>query len=349
MFFVVCFALCALAAWGCTVVRAAEPARVIFDSDMDGDCDDVAALALLHALADRGEAQILATIASGRSKSTPACMNAINTYYGRPDIPVGRAAPGGVDRPSSYTGVVADRCPHALHDPAKAEDAVTLYRRVLVASPDHSVVIATVGFHTNLAALLKSPADSSQPAGIDLVRQKVRLWTCMGGNFIGTPAHDDLKLGNVNFQKDAPATLYAITHWPGRIVFLGREVASVPSGVKVGAQFNQLPADHPVRIAYEAYFKGHCKDRHVADPATVLFAVRGAGDLWTLHDTGHMDLQPDMKFTWSETPGGDQAYVLKRTIDGKPNDHAVEKTIEDLILTPPTARAKQLKENRHAH
>jgi inosine-uridine nucleoside N-ribohydrolase len=338
--FILGFALCSFATWGCAAVHAAEPVRVIFDSDMDGDCDDVAALALLHALADRGEAQILATIASGRSSATPACMNAINTYYGRPDIPIGRSAPGGIDRPSSYAGVVADRCPHALRDPSRAEDATKLYRRVLAAAPDHSVVIASVGFHTNVAALLKSPADSSQPAGIDLVRRKVRLWACMGGNFIGKPARDDLKLGNVNFQKDAPATLYAITHWPSRIVFVGREVASVPSGVKIGAHFNQLPADHPVRIAYEAYFKGHCKDRHVADPATVLFAVRGPTNLWTLHDTGHMELQSDMQFSWSETPGGDQAYVLKRTIDGKPNDRVVEKTIEDLVLTPPAARAK---------
>src|SRR5438046_2179973 len=39
---------------------AARPVKVIFDTDMDSDCDDVGALAVLHALADRGEAEILA-------------------------------------------------------------------------------------------------------------------------------------------------------------------------------------------------------------------------------------------------------------------------------------------------
>ncbi|CAN5575070.1 hypothetical protein BH10PLA1_BH10PLA1_15740 [soil metagenome] len=313
--------------------RPAEPVRVIFDSDMDGDCDDVAALALLHVLADRGEAQILATIGCGRNAWTPACISAINTYYGRGDLPIGRAAAGGVDRPSPYTQTVADRCPHLLKNAADAEDAVALYRRVLAAQPDRSVVIATVGFHTNPAALMKSPASENQPAGIDLVKSKVRLWACMGGNFIGSPAKDDLKLGNVNFQKDAAATYYVITHWPGRVVFVGREVASVPSGVQIGSHFSKLPIDHPVRVAYEAYFKGTCKDRHIADPATILFAVRGTSDLWALHDEGSMNLQHDMKFEWQPT-GHDQAYLLKRLVDGKPNDRAVEKTVEDLIMTP---------------
>jgi hypothetical protein len=265
-------------------------------------------------------------------------MSAINTYYGRGELPIGRAAPGGVDRPSKYAQAVADHCPHPLKDAGDAEDAVALYRRVLAAQPDHSVVIATVGYHTNLAALMKSPAADGQPAGIDLVRAKVRLWACMGGNFIGRPAKDDLKLGNVNFQKDAPATFYAIAHWPNRVVFVGREVASVPSGVEIGAHFSRLPADHPVRVAYEAYFGGHCKNRHIADPATILFAVRGPGDLWDLHDQGYMALQPDMKFEWKDNARRDQAYLLKRSVDGKPNDRAVEKEVEDLILTPPARK-----------
>ena len=44
--------------------RAADPVKVIFDTDMDSDCDDVGALAMLHVLADAGEAEILATMIS---------------------------------------------------------------------------------------------------------------------------------------------------------------------------------------------------------------------------------------------------------------------------------------------
>jgi len=41
-----------------------KPVSVIFDTDMGPDYDDVGAIALLHAFADKGEATILATIAS---------------------------------------------------------------------------------------------------------------------------------------------------------------------------------------------------------------------------------------------------------------------------------------------
>ncbi len=42
-------ATAALPMWG------QSPVRIIFDTDMDTDCDDAGAPALLHALADQGE------------------------------------------------------------------------------------------------------------------------------------------------------------------------------------------------------------------------------------------------------------------------------------------------------
>ena len=44
----------------------AEPVKVIFDTDMYTDFDDAGALACLHALADAGECEILATISNTR-------------------------------------------------------------------------------------------------------------------------------------------------------------------------------------------------------------------------------------------------------------------------------------------
>lgn len=42
--------------------------KIVFDTDMDSDCDDLGALALLHILADRGEVQILATVSCSKQK-----------------------------------------------------------------------------------------------------------------------------------------------------------------------------------------------------------------------------------------------------------------------------------------
>ena len=52
--------------------------------------DDVGALALLHALADRGEAKILGVLISSKNEWAGPCVDAINTWHGRPDVPIGR-------------------------------------------------------------------------------------------------------------------------------------------------------------------------------------------------------------------------------------------------------------------
>ena len=47
----------------------AAPVKVIFDTDMANDCDDAGALAVLHALADLGEAEILAIVTNRKDPS----------------------------------------------------------------------------------------------------------------------------------------------------------------------------------------------------------------------------------------------------------------------------------------
>jgi hypothetical protein len=314
---------------------AADPVRIIFDTDMDSDCDDVGALAVLHALAERGEAKILATVASTRHEWSPACVDAINTFYGRGDLPIGCPKLGGTMKPSKYARQIAERFPQDLGPASNVPDAMEIYRQVLSAQPDASVVIVTVGYLTNVANLLKLPAEADQPSGMEFARQKVKLWVCMGGNFVGHPAVDDLKLGNNNFTYDKSAALYAVQNWPGRLMFVGREIGSVPSGLQVGAKLKELPADNPIRAAYALWFGGEPQDRHVADQTTVLFAVRGLRDYWQAETKGWMDLKPDMTFRWRYDCKAQQGYLLKRKIDGQPNDRAIERVIEELMLHSP--------------
>jgi hypothetical protein len=157
----------------------------------------------------------------------------------------------------------------------------------------------------------------------------------MGGNFIGHPPKDDLELGNVNFTYDAPAALFAINHWPGEVVFAGREVCSVPSGLAIGEHLSQTPKDNPVRRAYELYFDGTAKNRHVADLATVLYAVRGLTDCWDIESHGRMDLKPDMTFEWRFNQDKHQSYLKKKFVDGKPNDRHVESVLDGLLIKSP--------------
>ena len=117
--------------------------RIILDTDMTFDVDDVGALAVLHALADAGQATILAVYRGP---------------FADPDA-------------SRYLDHVA-AFPHRLtYD--LAPDALDVYRRVLMGQPDHSVTIVGVGFLNNLARLLR--------AETDLVAGKVEKLVIMGG------------------------------------------------------------------------------------------------------------------------------------------------------------------------
>jgi len=322
-------ALCIVAA--CAAASAAappQPAPVIFDTDMDSDCDDLGALALLHALADLGEARILAVITTTDDPHSPLCADAVNTYYGRGDIPIGVLDPkrGGGKQRSRYTRAVAEACPHDLASYADAEDAVRLYRRVLAAQPDGNVVIVTVGHLTSLARLLDSGPDTVSPlGGIDLVKRKVRLWSCMGGQY---PEGKE-----PNFYRPDPAsTVRSVRAWPTRAVFSGAEIGKA---IQTGARLAETPATNPVRIGYQRYFGQPGRNRASWDQTAVLYAVRGLADYWDAETIGHCHVEPDGRNAWRPEPDKPHAY-LKAKMD--PKDLA--RIIEDLMVRPPKPAAK---------
>ena len=327
--------LCLAAVFGLSIPSLrAVPVDIFFDTDMETDCDDAAALAILHALADNQECEILATVVSVRDWASAATVAAINAYYGRPALPLGMVKGDGVLEKSKFASQIAKEFPTHVKSAADVPDATLVYREVLEKRPDQSITIVTVGYVTNLKNLLQLPADGSHPSGLDLIKAKVKTWVCMGGNFIGDPPKDDLKLGNVNFQRDAASAHYAVHHWPTPLVFVGREIGSVPSGLQIGDRLAEAPPGSPVRAAYSHYFGGTIKKRHVADPTTVLYAVRGLHDYWDI-SKGTMDLSPDMTFTWQNDPQARQTHLLKKQKNGVPNDREIEKVLEGLLLQPP--------------
>jgi len=110
-----------------------SPAHIILDTDMDSDCDDAGALALLHVLADRGEAKILAVAASSLYRWSVPCIEAINRYYGRPDLPIGAPKRDAVDSHagSKYARAVAESVTTRWEANSDAPDATEVYRQPL--------------------------------------------------------------------------------------------------------------------------------------------------------------------------------------------------------------------------
>ena len=62
---------------------------LIIDTDASFDVDDVVAICLAHALADRGEANILAIVHDAGIPEGIGAVSVLNHYYGRDDIVLG--------------------------------------------------------------------------------------------------------------------------------------------------------------------------------------------------------------------------------------------------------------------
>jgi inosine-uridine nucleoside N-ribohydrolase len=284
-----------------------RPVSIIFDTDLGPDYDDVGALTLLHALADSGEAKMLATVSSNVHKAVAPCIDVINTYYGRPDLPVGAPRKGvnkGDGHPVKWTEALLAKYPHDLKSTADAPDAVQIYRQILSEASDHSVVIVTVGFLTNLADLLASPPDSySALNGNELVKKKVKQLVAMAGKF---PSGREF-----NVYCDVPASIKAFNEWPTRIILSGYEIGEqILTGKRlIASDIAETPAKTVFAICLK---QGDFDGRMSWDEATTLIAVRGAEKYFNTVK-GRITVHPDGSNTWQDDPKGQHEYLTWKT------------------------------------
>src|SRR4051794_38763556 len=91
--FTIALALVAAAPEGET--KGGRPVRLILDTDICGDCDDVLALAMIHSLQARGACRLLAVTVSADHDLAAPFVDAVNTFYGQPTVPIGVVGAGG--------------------------------------------------------------------------------------------------------------------------------------------------------------------------------------------------------------------------------------------------------------
>jgi inosine-uridine nucleoside N-ribohydrolase len=287
--------------------RAVKPVHIIFDSDMGPDYDDVGAITILHALADNDEVKILATMASTKYAGVAGILNVFNTYFKRPDIPIG--VPKGYALElrdwQHWTDTLLAKYPHKIKTNDEAEDAVKLYRKILSAQPDNSVTIVTIGFLTNLSNLLNTNADEySSLSGKQLIRKKVKLLVCMGGKF---PSGFEF-----NVMKDAPASQNVYAHWDTPIIFSGFEIGDK---IKAGLPLihNTFIKNDPTKDVFRISIpmaKEDSSGRKSWDETAVLVAIKGYSNWYTLHK-GRMIVADDGSDKWDDKGGG-QAYLVEK-------------------------------------
>ena len=294
---------------------AAAPApakpKIIFDTDFGGDADDLGALAMLHGFVKRGEADLLAIMVWSTEASAVPAIDAVNRYYGHPDIPIGvRAGPSHVSD-WNYSKPIADALPNT-RSAASEPEATDLYRRILAASADRSVTLVTVGPLLNIRKLIESAPDAHSPLnGKALLHRKVKEMVVMGGQY-----PEGRK--EWNFWGEMPGvTRFVFDHIALPVVFSGYEIGDV---IRSGEVFNRIEASSPLRIGFRHFsehaswmkprFKGAILDNASFDQTAVLYAVRGGlGRYWRKVRGGRNVIDDEGNNRWLPGPRTNHAYL----------------------------------------
>jgi inosine-uridine nucleoside N-ribohydrolase len=286
-------------------VLAAEPVRLILDTDIGNDIDDTLALAMIHALQNRAEVHLLAVTITKDNRYAAPFVDLVNSFYGRPNIPIGVVHKGKTPDDSPMLKVPTGRrdatghyvYPHRIENGSEAADATELLHRVLNEQPDHSVTIAQIGFSTNLARLLKTPG------GRDLIERKVKILCLMAGNF-EKPEPEY----NVHIDSDSAKILFQ--DWPTPLVFSPFNV-----GLAITYPYESIQKDfgytanHPIAEAYRT-FTQKPEDRPNYDSTAVLQAIRPDRGYFDLSPPGRVTLGPKSVTVFTPDPQGKCRYLI---------------------------------------
>ena len=303
------------------------PVKIIFDTDMGPDYDDVGAIAVLHALANKGECKILATVSSNRFPTAAPTIAVFNNYFKKTDIPIGipeKGAPN-FSAQNHWTDSIVNWYLPEEKRTWKYPSAVEVYRKVLADEKDQSVTIVTVGFISNIAGLLKSKPDQySSLSGYELVKSKVKNWVAMAGKF------PDGKEFNV--IKDWEASKYAFDHWPTPIVFSGFEIGDkIFTGKKLASEGSK---DNPLSLAYRynlKTYKNEVKEKRQSfDQTAVLCAVRNPEKYFYVNGPGKFLTLENGQNIWDPDTNANHYFLSHKY----PYQHIAD-VIDDLMMNEP--------------
>lgn len=286
---------------------------VIYDTDMGPDVDDVLALAMLHGYQDQGRIELAAVTVSRNSEAGARYSDAVNTFFGHPDIPVGifRADPSGFDDAGLFVSK-ATSWPHTLGR-GGLPDGYKVQRQVLARAEaeGRDVMIIQTGFSGNTAQLLRSDGDEHSPRpGTELVADTVSLLSVMAGSI-------DFNMVEFNIERDIDSARYLFANWPGRLVMSPFEL-----GNSIHYPYSSITSDygwtdrHPVREAYEFRDLDWHQDAPPYynmkswDLTSVMYAVEPEANWFYVSGAGMVTVDESGKTTF--TPGSGRHYVLDR-------------------------------------
>ena len=263
-----------------------QPKKIIFDTDLGGDCDDVVALDLLLSAHKAGECDLIGVSYSYTCRTAPGCIYEILRQHGCENIPIARMDIPADSKP--YAGTYATPVVEKFGDEntptyENVPEAVR-FLRTLLACNEHVTLVVT-GSMSNLCGLMASRPDDVSPLdGMALMEKSVDEVAVMGCNFW----HENAMNPDPGYIA-ADGTLMPVCEWnifcdipAARYAFHNCPVPLVCSPFELG--FNMFSGGEMCR-----YGKGETPDslsllvhgagehgQHSWDPATALYGIYGA-------------------------------------------------------------------------
>lgn len=283
--------------------------KLIIDLDQSGDVGDAAANAIAMYLMAQGIVNVKGMVVDVTNTYAPGATDAINTYYGFPGIPIGANKGSAFDPsgPGSYAQHLAQNFTNDIVTASNAVEGIALYRQLLAAAANSSIVFVAIGPLNMLSLLLASSADGySALAGDDLVAAKASELVVMGGDWPNSVSAE------FNFDQDKTAANDVVANWPTPITFFGFTPGTT---VKIGNGISSnTPVANPVRKAHE--LTGYeTNGREAWDAFPLLYAARGLStgyDTWFSRVRGTAVVNASTgQNTWTDDAGGNHYYLVK--------------------------------------
>jgi len=314
--------------------------KVILETDIGNDVDDAMALDMLYKYADEKKVELLGVSTNKNSIYSVKYIDIMNTWYGYSGVPIGTVVNGvnsEGDPANNYTKIVCEYkinnklvFKSRIKDYNQVMESTRLYRKILSAQPDSSVIIISIGFSTNLSRLLQTQADKfSSLTGKELVAKKVKFLSMMAANFSKVPALE------YNVMKDIPAAQKVFNEWPTPIVVSPYAVGDsiLFPGSVMENDFRWTAAD-PLVIGYESYMPMPY-DRQTWDNTAVLYAVEKDKNYFNISKPGIITVDSAGYTKFIETAEGNRYFLSVNEVQRK----LILSRLIALISTRPKFRA----------
>jgi len=304
--------LCIMALFvcGCSSAEKKPAVKIIFDTDIGGDADDLGALAMLYNFKDKGECELLAVMSWSNDECAVPAIDALNRFYKHPRIPIGARKDNIYSDEKKYNYAIANHFEHKLTY-KDVPDTTTLYRKILSKQKDKDMVLVTVGPLLNIRRLIESQPDSvSDFNGRELVSRKVKEVVMMGGHF---PSGK----GEWNFSGNMPGvTKFVLENIDVPVVFSGFEIGRA---IQTGEVFNNIDKNTPLYVGFLHFcqnaqwmqpYQGRIVDNSTFDQTAVLYAVRGGvGTYWDKIENGFCEAQDNGDNRWVKGKKTNHSYL----------------------------------------